>query len=437
MLLIHVPKISNRLKYIFNFILLDILRIEFNFTDDQEYFISYQGTKFCYGRKAIPGALYFASNNLLFEEDIYPQNIEFIDWNGYKVFFPVNSGSALPFDIFAASFYLVSGYGEYLPHMKDRHGRSSAENCVNFKGGFLDRPIINVWANNFKHILAKELKIEFFSTPYIFTPTININNPYSYKYKGVIKNSVTLLEHLFKFQFKKFSKRIKVISGAGTDPFDSYETQNRIHNKYNIRPIYFILLGDYGRYDKNLSHTNKHYISLVRALDKTGEVCFHPSYASTEDENKLREEKQRLEKILNRPVTKSRQHFLKIKIPYSYRELINIGIREDYSMGYSSKIGFRAGTCTPFYFFDIEMNQQTELKIFPFTVMDTTLKHHLKMRSKEVIPSLEPIANEIKSVGGNFIFIFHNESIGGAGAWKNWGNVYEQVIQLANLKSNL
>jgi len=412
----------------------DILRTDFTLTEDNAYFISYAGHKFCYGRQAIPETLYFAATNLLFEEDIYPQNLEFKNWNELKVFFPVTQESALPFDIFASSFYLVTAYAEYLPHMKDRHGRYAAEDSVNFKGGFLDMPIINIWSDNLKLILAKKFNMDFFSIPYIFTPTININNPYSYKYKGFIKTTQALLNLLSKFQFKKFSKRVKVITGAKKDPFDSYEELTRIHKKYNLKPDYFVLVGDNGKYDKNLPHTNKQYISLIRNLDKEGEVCFHPSYGSENNEYKIREEKERLEKILRRSVTKSRQHYLKINIPHTFRTLIKIGIKEDFSMGYSSKIGFRAGTCSPFYFFDIERNQKTELKIHPFTVMDTTLKHHLGMRSKEVIPFLEPVVNEIRSLGGNFTFVFHNQSIGGSGTWRHWSDVYERVIQLANLK---
>jgi hypothetical protein len=41
------------------------------------------------------------------------------------------------------------------------------------------------------------------------------------------------------------------------------------------------------------------------------------------------------------------------------------------------------------------------------------------------------MVDEIKSVGGSFTFIFHNESIGNSDRWKNWGNIYEKVIKLA------
>jgi hypothetical protein len=437
MLLIHVPIITNRLKYIFSFIIRDILRTEFDLTTDQEKYIHYQGPKFCYGKQPIQETLFFSSHNLLFEEDVFPQKIDFERWKDSKIFFLANSGSALPFDLFAASFYLISRYPEYLPHTRDRHGRSLAEDSINFKAGFLDRPIVNLWAQQLKLILSEKLNLNFTPTRYSFIPTIDINNAFAYQHKGAKRNAISLFDSLLKFQFKRLSKRVKVIAGMEKDPFDSYEEQNKIHNNYGLKPLYFVLTGDYGKYDKNLSHTNPHYISLIQTLDKTGEVCFHPSYASGSDMTKLLLEKTRLEEILQRPVTKSRHHYIRISLPHTYRELIKIGIKEDYSMGYASKVGFRQGTCTPSYFFDLYKNEQTELKIFPLTIMDTTLKHYLRMRSKDVVPFLRPIVDEIKYVGGRFVFNFHNESIANSGRWKNWGSVYEQVIKLAMEEMNV
>ena len=67
----------------------------------------------------------------------------------------------------------------------------------------------------------------------------------------------------------------------------------------------------------------------------------------------LKKEKMRLENIINTPVTFSRQHFLRLSIPETYQNLIDLDIEEDYTMGYAKYAGFRASTCTPFYFFDL------------------------------------------------------------------------------------
>ena len=431
MILIHVPEVNNRLLYIFDLIFTDILRIKYKLTNDLNEFKESKLPKFSYGKSRIENFLFFHSSSLLFEKDLHKQPIEFKQWGSLPIFYKVDNGD-LPFDIFAASFYLVSRYEEYLPHGRDGHNRFKSEESAAFKGGFLDRPIINVWAAEFKALLKEKFpSIDFPHPVFTFTPTIDIDNAYAYKYKGKLRASASLFGKLFKFEFKKFMNRLSVHAGYKRDPYDSYDKQMQIHKTYNIKPLYFILLGDYGKFDKNISHTNKTFVKLIQSLQQEGSVGLHPSYYSNKSEAQLFKEKERLEKIVGRKVEKSRQHYIKMHLPYTYRNLLKAGIKEDYSMGFPSKVGFRASICTPFYFFDIEEDEKTELKIFPFVAMDSTLKFYLRFRSKEVIPFLRPIVSEMKRVGGNFVFVFHNESIGNERNWKNWGDMYEKVIKLS------
>ena len=73
-------------------------------------------------------------------------------------------------------------------------------------------------------------------------------------------------------------------------------------------------------------------------------------------------------------VTKSRQHFLAFELPTTYLKLIQSGILEDYSMGYASHLGFRAGICSPFRFYNLLEEKETDLVVYPFQVMDVTLQ---------------------------------------------------------------
>ena len=72
-------------------------------------------------------------------------------------------------------------------------------------------------------------------------------------------------------------------------------------------------------------------------------------------------------------MTISRNSFSKVNLPINYRNLIKLNIREDYTMGYVNKIGFRASTCTPFLFYDIDNDIQTPLLINPYNLMDYSL----------------------------------------------------------------
>lgn len=431
MILVLVPQITNRLTYIFDFYFKEIFKSDYEFTTDAEKFKDFNDAKFSYGFKQANEELYFEADPLLFETSVSIRQIGIGTFKEVKTIFPVKTGS-LPFDPFAAGFYMITRYEEYLPHKKDKHNRYKPESSIAISGGFLEKPIVNFWAMLIKEIINNKYPQAInYSGTYTFQPTLDIDNAYAYKYKGVLRTTLSLAQRLIKFDFDKLGKRIKVHLGKRQDPYDTYDKQRRIHQAYKITPNYFFLLGDYGRYDKNLPYDNEHMVKLVKSLDEEATIGLHPSYGSNTSEGKLLIEKKRLEGILSRQITKSRQHYIKLTLPETYRKLLNAGIKEDYSMGYTTKIGFRAGTCSSFLFFDLEKNETTDLRIFPFAFMDSTLKFFLKVRSREVINHITPIVNDVKKVGGQLIFIFHNESLGNERQWKNWGEIYEKVIRLA------
>jgi hypothetical protein len=430
MILIFTTSLSPRINYAFEIIFTYILKVDFQITTDAGIFNQYEGPKFSYGKAPLGEVLFFEAADLLFENDIHRQPIDEAIQGQAPVLFRVTSG-CMPHDPFADAFYMVTRYEEYLPHFKDKYGRYSPEESIAYKNNFLERPVVNLWAMQIKKIILERYPaFKFPYIPYSFTPTIDIDNAYAYKHKGALRISLSMTYLLLKLDFFKFYDRVLVHMGYKRDPYDTYDKQMRIHKLHNIKPLYFILIGNYAKYDKNLSHTNVQYASLIRMLDQHAEICLHPSYASARNEHQLHVEKSRLEEILQRPITKSRSHYIKFELPGTYRNLIKAGIKEDYSMGYPNQVGYRAGIATPYYFYDLEKEKITDLKVFPFVVMDTTLKKYLHIRSKDIPVYLNPLLDENKKVGGNFTFIFHNESMGGERVWKNWGEVYESFIKM-------
>ena len=55
-----------------------------------------------------------------------------------------------------------------------------------------------------------------------------------------------------------------------------------------------------------------------------------------------------------------------LRFPQTYRRLLKLSVREDYTLGYAGQTGFRAGICTPFYFYDLELEETTNLLLVPF-----------------------------------------------------------------------
>lgn len=442
MIKIHTAKITSRVTYTFDLIFSRILKIPHEVTTSKADFETYKGPKLIYGLECfLTNTPFIQAHELLFQtgiQEVRPKVKVLEDKNQYIFFENTSLNSLLPFDLFACAFYMTSRYEEYLPHVEDIHKRFEAMSSLAKKGNFLKDPIVNQHA----YWLKKELKkcypnIGFPKQTHNVKTTLDIDNAYAYKYKGVRRNVASLSKKAVKFNIKDFNKQIAVLGRLKKDPYDSYDKQQLLHKKYNITPTYFFLLGDYAQYDKNISHRKKGIKKLIKTLhNNNSNIGIHPSYRSYLKPHRIKKEKKRLEKILDTKVTHSRQHYLKFKIPDTYQQLEKIGITDDYSMGFASKIGFRAGICTPFPFYDLQEEKTTSLIIHPFCLMDTTLKQYLKIRSKNVIKYITPMFNKIKEVNGDIHILFHNESIEGDNEWKNWHNVYEDVLKLALEKND-
>ena len=79
--------------------------------------------------------------------------------------------------------------------------------------------------------------------------------------------------------------------------------------------------------------------------------------------------------------------------------------RNDYSMGYADQYGFRAGTCTPFYFYDLKSESKTSLKIHPFAYMEGVLKDYYAMDTKEATNSINQLKEAVQKVNGVFTYL--------------------------------
>jgi hypothetical protein len=401
-------------------------------TVDKDEYFNYTGPKLVYRKTPLDKGLFFYSADLLFEKGIKFQNLHVSTYDGLRIFFTNENYGCLPFDPFAAAFYLVSRYEEYAIRNRDGHNRFDHNYSIAKRNNFLYVPVVNYYAELIKgKILEMFPSTVFQELQYKFQPTLDIDNAFAYKNKGFLKLITTMGSSLLKMKFKDILFKIKVYVGREPDPYDTYEKQVAIHSKYRIKPIYFFLLGDYGKYDRNLPYENPAMKATIQYIAGHYEIGMHPSYQSNRKTSQFVKEKKRIESTLAKTVTKSRQHFLKLKLPDTYENLLAHGIKEDFSMGYSKDIGFRAGICSPFYFYNLKEEKMTELLVHPFCVMDSTLKFHLKIRSSEILYTIKPLFEHVKAVKGELVTVFHNESFGTHKVWKNWGDVYESVVKLA------
>ncbi len=433
MIIVYADKRTPRLLYTLDFIFKEVLGTEFTLVTDWNLFTKSDLPKINYSKTRWDKGISIIPHKLLFESGIRQQKIRLRKWRKKPVFFTTDKDVKIPFDLFAATFYLISRYEEYLDFKPDEHGRFPAKESLAYKYEFLESPIVNYWLKSFRKILLNEYP-DFLLTPshFRFTTTIDVDMAFCYKHKGVWRNLGGFTRELLRLDIKKIEKRYRVLTDQEEDPFDNFDYQADIHARFGTDSIYFILLADHGKFDKNIDFDNEAFLDLIQGLTQTGRVGIHPSYASNKNLKKLSREIQRLEDITLNKVDCSRQHFLKLDIKATYQRLIQEGIREDHSMGYSDVPGFRAGTCTPFFFYDLSLEKKTALKVYPFAVMDVALNRFMKLSVPEAKKKVSQLLRRVRQVKGHFISVFHNESLSDFDNWKGWREVYEHLLREAS-----
>ncbi|CAN5426563.1 hypothetical protein BH09BAC5_BH09BAC5_02430 [soil metagenome] len=430
--LVYTPKLTNRARYMFRLYFGELLGLKLKMTENSEEFIASDGAKVSYAQQSLTDELFFYSRHLLFETGISEQNISVFQWENNPVFFATGKTSAFPFDPFACGFYMISRYEEYLPHIRDSNDRFDAHNSLAYQHKFLDKPVINEWALLIRKKLEEKYPhLIFPERNYIFEPTIDIDNAYAYRLKGFMRTVGGYAKAFLNFDFSDMRTRSRVLLGLQKDPYDTYNYQLELQKKYGLKPVYFFLVGDYGVNDKNLSTQNRRFRELIRHISDYAEIGVHPSYGSNTSPAKLPVEIGRLKNILHRDITRSRQHFLMLKFPNTYRNLLDRDITDDYSMGFANEIGFRAGICTPFNFYDLDHESESTLRIHPFAAMDATLNLYMHLSPEEAVAKVKNLIEEVRKVNGVFTTLWHNETLSDEKNWKGWKKVYEEIVEEA------
>jgi hypothetical protein len=424
---IYCPKPTERHHYVFDLVFNNLLGTDFLYTKDiNSSHINYSTES----SKALQITPYGLLNESSLRLDIL-NDIKFVGWQKTVIFYQ-NDNQKVPFDIFSAIFFLVTRYEEYLDFNPDDHGRFPATESVLFKNGVLELPLVNQWVKMLRIELETSFNIKFPIQKFSYKSTIDIDQAWKYKNKGFIRNSLGAFRDIIKLNFSTLSERYAILFKNKVDPYFNFNWQDFIHQKYNTDVNYFILVGNYSKYDKNISVKNLEFRTLISQLGEKNKVGIHPSYASNNSEAKLKNEFSRLNKLLVTNTSLSRQHYLIHSMPKTYQNLISIGIQEDHTMGYSTHLGFRAGIASPFFWFDLTNNKKTNLKLVPFCLMDITPMYYRKETTEQAMISIKNLIQSVRDIDGQFVSLWHNDSLSESDRWKGWRVVYSTMLKELN-----
>ncbi|MEZ4909852.1 MAG: polysaccharide deacetylase family protein [Saprospiraceae bacterium] len=425
---LYCDQVTPRVTYTFQFIFEDVLQLSWQILDTLAD-LPTNGVLINYSSRKQFGGIYIEPNGLLSEHEIKNEALESIR----EVLNQIKSGQ-FDVDIFSFIFFSITRYEEYLIKERDNLGRFLYRNSILNDAKLGLHPFVDLtlrWLCQKMHESYPHIQVPC-NMQYNFVSTVDVDQPWQYAHKG-INNFLGILRDIISIKFREIGSRLNSILKPETDTFNQFDRIATIHKQYGIdKPIYFFLLGfRRNKLDRNHKPSNKKLIKLIQSLSVHHTIGLHPSYRSNKKTKFLQKEKAALEKILQVNAIYSRQHFILLDLPKTYRTLNEIGIKHDFSMGYPDCVGYRAGTGYNFFWYDLKNEQKTDLIIHPFTVMDVTLQKYMGLKPNEAIDFYYELVKTARQTGTPMTIIWHNNSLSDAGDWKGWDKVYSYLLKIS------
>ena len=380
----------------------------------------------------VKGALHIIPNGLLFKKGVREYDITMSTWEGEKIFFSTQGGD-IPFDIFSASFYLLSRYEEYLPIKEnfDNKGCFISGKSLAYKEGFLQTPLVDVWA------LKLEEKLQTFFSSYApsaekrfrFLPIISVNTPYRYRTYSILGNVLRMGKKILERDWSELKKQLRVLLRIDQDPYCNVDKIVELHNRNSLRPLFALRISNKKWYKRPIYFA---YSTYKKVLCRNYQIALCISGAAGTSVSQLKFEQKYLSRIFKTRIVIGVSGASEYVIPNFYRNLSNSKIKEDFSMSYPDRIGFRASTCTPFRIYDLNREEYYRIDVHsvPFTAWSAK---RMGLSKDEIINIATGMAKTIKALKGEFIIASHNDNFVDSSLFKGWSSTYEYTIRYVSL----
>lgn len=419
---------SIRLNYTCQFIFNHVLKCNYLICTSINEFENYSGPKINYSLNYNNKSINIPVHNFL--ENVCPINnklkIEIDNANEFILFKNEIKNFDFNFDLFSAVFACISRYEEWINTKFDSHNRFEIESSLFYKNNYHLQPIVDEWIIHLKELIEKIFKCNLNTNSFKQICTIDIDNLYAFKHKGFVRNIGGAVKDLFQLKINLIIQRISVCLNITKDPFDVYDELINHLNIFNIDVAFFYLLNTGNKFDRTLNPLNKAFKVNIKKISELALTGLHPSYFSSINNELLNNEVNLFKTLTEKEVKISRQHYLKFDIKLTPKLLQSKAIQADFTMGFASKAGFRAGTSYPFNYFDFKSNLPLTLLAVPFCAMDGAYTIYETTKQEEALNQLQQLKERVKKVGGLFITVFHERTFSMA-HYKNASELFYKI----------
>lgn len=395
---------------------------------EDHFFSQYQEDLSYLGIEAIPKAVIYAQNQFTSEADVP------VLYGNDKM---VVEESRIIFgnDIFAASFFMLTRWEEYVNPARDIHNRFSARDSISYKFDFLDRPIVNEYVEMLWAMLVHlEYKEERKKQEYEFVLTHDVDVLRSYKGKNALMRRVIGDLYLRKSPIKaikSIEEYIQIKRKKILDPYDTFSWLMDLSEEANLKSRFYFMSGGITSYDNRYNINEPVALKIIEEIKKREHIIgFHPSYDAYNNPIQWNKEKDKLEKTVNQKVTEGRQHFLRFEAPLTWQIWNDNQMDRDLSLSYADMEGFRSGVCYEYSVFNFLQREKLRLKEMPMIVMEGSFTKYQDISPEQMTEEILILLKIVKKYNGKFVFLWHNSSFNVA-TWFQYKQVYEKVIQQA------
>jgi hypothetical protein len=338
------------------------------------------------------------------------------------------SGNAVcRFDLPGILYGLLTRREELLSPQRDEHGRWQSESSL--LAPWLDIPLVDLLARGLGAIVARVLGIPATSA----IPKWGVALTFDIDFAG---HRVREMPRLALRSLRSGGPMAAARSIAGSiagrvrpkaDPALDFDAIADRFEDNNLHGLFFAQSLHRSRWD---DYELNHRPDLIRALRRVRarghHVGVHGSYVTADHGAPfLRMERERLAAVVGGPADCYRAHYLRTRTPEEEsRCLIPAGFREDWSIGYSSREGFRLGTAHP-------VETESGITLRPLHMMDVTLRFHRGYSAEVALLTGIRLMSRVKAVGGVAVVLWHPHNLSGPLWPAPWPEVPWELVQWA------
>lgn len=314
-------------------------------------------------------------------------------------------------DLLASMALVLSRYEELDPPQRDGHGRFEAAASMAARGGYLERPIIDEYGLALRAVMqrimpgwqprTRGLRVK------VSHDIDEIGIPFSLRNTAVqliVRQSIVV------------GMRDLMSGFADVEPGSLRQVMEvcLLAEERGLRSTLYWKTSDAGPYDSGYSLGDPRIEKIIAwARNRNIEMGVHPGYETYLSLPNLRKEVDRCKTAVKGERIGGRQHYLRWR-PETWAHWEQCGLAYDSTVGYADRVGFRAGTCVPYFPWLWKEGRRADLLEIPLVVMDRTMvsEKYMAMSPDASVATLRMLMRRCEAVGGVLTLLWHNNCLG-------------------------